>query len=358
MPRTVVALSGGVDSATVAGLLHEAGHEVIGVHMKLHRAGGGHARACCGVDDAHDARAVCDRLCVPFYVLDLEDAFERAVLAPFVDAYAAGATPNPCVACNGVLKFRVLLARAVALGADHLATGHYARLDGGRLYQARDADKDQSYFLWPLSEAARARLLFPLGDLTKSEVRAHAARLGLAVADKPESMDVCFLPGGTADRMALLRARHPDLDASGVVVDEHGREVGSHDGFWRFTIGQRKGLGGGADGPRYVTAIDAATRRVTVGPRDALRVHEIVATGLSWLRRPPPERVVRARLRHRGPRLAAQVLPDVDGATPIHLLEPAEGVAPGQSVVVYDGDEVLGGGTIRAPRAAGTEASP
>lgn len=348
--RIVVAMSGGVDSATVAGLLHEQGHEVVGVHMKLHDApGSAGSNRCCGYDDALDARTVASHLGIPFYVLNLREAFQKAVIDDFVGAYKEGRTPNPCVQCNGVLKFQVLLARARALGASHLATGHYARLEQGRLLAASDATKDQSYFLYPMRSEALAQVLFPLGHLTKSEVRAEAARLGLPVAEKPESMDVCFLPEG--DHGALVAAHHPEVDASGDVVDTEGRVVGHHEGYWRFTIGQRRGLRISLGFPAYVVGIEPATRRVVVADEGALWHRGLVAEGCTWLEAPQAEEAVSVRTRHRGPRVPGRVVIEGDVAH-VHLHEPTRAIAPGQAAVVYRGEQVLGGGTIRTAIAA------
>jgi tRNA-specific 2-thiouridylase len=342
--RVVVAMSGGVDSSVAAALLLEQGHEVIGVHMKLHDVGAeGAPGHCCGLDDALDARRVAETLGFPFYVMNLRDAFKAAVMDDLADNYARGLTPNPCVQCNGVLKFQVLLARARALGADHLATGHYARTVGGRLFQAVDLDKDQTYFLWPIRPEALARTLFPLGGLTKPEVRAHAARLGLVTAQKPESMEVCFLPDD--DHARFVRETRPDLEGAGDIVDEAGRVLGRHDGYWRFTIGQRRGVGVAAGSPVYVLRIEPDTRRVVVGPADRLTEQGLVATGVSWIRRPETGEVLHARIRHRGAMIPCEIAAD-DPLT-LHFSAPARAIAPGQSVVLYAGDEVLGGGLIR-----------
>lgn len=344
--RVVVAMSGGVDSSTVAGLLHEQGHEVVGVHLKLHDAAPGAAgsKTCCGDVDAADARRVAAHLGVPFYVLDWREAFRRAVIDTFVGAYRDGRTPNPCVACNGVLKFQLLLARAQALGAEALATGHYARVEDGRLLAAVDAAKDQSYFLFPLAREALARVRFPLGGLTKPEVRAHAARLGLPVAEKPESMDVCFVPDG--DHASRVAAAFPDVDPAGELVDERGVVLGHHDAYWRFTVGQRRGLQLALGYPAYVTAIDPVTRRVTVAPEAALAHEGLEADGWAWLDAPAPGEVVGVRIRHRGPRVPAVVTDEGEGRVRVRFAEPARAVTPGQAAVAYRGDQVLGGGFV------------
>jgi tRNA-specific 2-thiouridylase len=346
--RVVVAMSGGVDSSVTAGLLHEQGHEVIGVHMRLHdrapvgAAPGTPSKTCCGVDDALDARRVADTLGFPFYVMDLREAFERAVIDGFVSEYKTGRTPIPCVACNGVLKFKVLLARAVALGADQLATGHYARIDDRRLRAAADPGKDQSYFLWPIPADALDRTVFPLGGMSKAEVRAHAARLGLSTADKPESQEICFVPDG--DHAAFVQRELGDVDGSGEIVDAAGQVLGRHDAYWKFTIGQRRGLGIALGTPAYVTAIDPLTRRVTVGFDRDLVHHGLVVGGMRWFERPDPGRTVHVRIRHRGGLVPCTV--DAGDPATVRFLSPARAVTPGQSAVFYADDVVLGGGTI------------
>lgn len=352
--RVVVAMSGGVDSSVAAGLLVEQGHEVIGVHMKLHDRAGSGEGTCCGLDDATDARLVADRLGIPFYVMNLREAFQKSVMDRFAADYAAGRTPNPCVECNGVLKFRVLLARALALGASHLATGHYARVGAGPcLMEATDRAKDQSYFLFPLDTRALERTIFPLGAMTKPEVRAHAERLGLITASKPESQDICFLPEGHHE--AFVAEHHPGVDASGELVDETGQVLGHHDGYWRFTVGQRRGLRVALGYPAYVLRIEPATRRVVVGAEGGLWHAGLVAHDLVWTDRPTPGTTVEARIRHRGARIPCTV---GDGDAPeIRFLRPARAVTPGQAVVLYDGERVVGGGYIASALAAAPEAA-
>ncbi|MEQ1571689.1 MAG: tRNA 2-thiouridine(34) synthase MnmA [Myxococcota bacterium] len=343
--RVVVAMSGGVDSAVSAGLLAEQGHEVIGVHMRLHDRGATNAPGhCCGVDDALDARRVADQLGFPFYVFDLREAFGTAVMADFAEAYLAGRTPNPCVQCNGVLKFRVLLARALELGAEALATGHYARNVDGELRIAADSDKDQTYFLFPVTPAALARTVFPLGGLTKGEVRAHAERLGLPVASKPESQEVCFLP--TDDHTAFV-AEHATTDPSGEIVDEAGAVLGRHDAYFRFTVGQRRGLNVALGEPAYVLRVEPATRRVVVTTDPArLGAMGLRASRGVWHARPEPGESVGVRVRHRGRINPATVDIADDGSFTARFDEPVRAVAPGQAAVVYRGERVLGGGWI------------
>src|SRR6186713_2400525 len=252
----VAALSGGVDSATAAGLLVEQGHRVVGMTMRLYDARGTAASAggrCCGPRDVEDARAVCAHLGIPFYVVELAAEFAAAVVDDFVEAYLAGETPNPCVKCNQHIKFTPLLERARAIGADVLVTGHYARLEDGALRRGADAGKDQSYFLFSMPARELGSVRFPLGALTKEEVRAHARRLGLPNADKPESQEICFVPDGDHGSFVAARA----LVRPGAIRDEAGRELGRHDGVHRYTIGQRRGLGVASTAPLYVTAIDA-----------------------------------------------------------------------------------------------------
>jgi tRNA-specific 2-thiouridylase len=343
--RIVVAMSGGVDSSVAAALLHEQGHDVIGVHMKLHDAHGSSPGHCCGLDDSLDARKVAADRGFPFYVMDLREAFQKAVMDDFANEYRAGRTPNPCVRCNGVLKFRILLQRAKSLGASHLATGHYARIEHNALRAARDPDKDQSYFLFPLSPQALGATLFPLGAMTKPEVRGHAERLGLAVASKPESQEVCFVPDD--DHARFVRDDDPAFEAAGEIVDESGRVLGLHEGYYRYTVGQRRGLGVAAAHALYVLRVEPTTKRVVVGPEDRLLETALVASGLNWFRRPGAGEAVVARIRHRGALIPCAV--EGDDPTTVRFRAPARAVAPGQAIVFYAGDEVLGGGWIERP---------
>jgi tRNA-specific 2-thiouridylase len=337
-------MSGGVDSSVAAGLLVEEGHEVIGVHMKLHDAAPDSAPGhCCGLDDALDARRVADRLEIPFYVMNLRKAFEKAVMDNLADEYLAGRTPNPCVHCNGVLKFQVLLKRSLALGASRLATGHYVQIGSGPcLRTAVDTDKDQSYFLFPVTQKALELSVFPLGGLTKPEVRAHAERMGLLTAQKPESQEICFIPDD--DHARFVKQVRPDVVADGEIVDEDGLVLGRHDGYYRYTIGQRRGLGVALGYPAYVLRIEPETRRVVLAPDERLGAAGLLAANCNWFDRPAPDQVVLARIRHRGRLIPCRVGPG--SPTEVRFLEKARAVAPGQAAVFYDGDRVLGGGWI------------
>ena len=344
--RVVVAMSGGVDSSAAAALLKEQGHEVIGITLRVWSyEGKAQCGSCCSPDDIDDARAVASALGIPFYVADVEELFKQKVVGPFVDAYLNGRTPIPCVACNREVKFRFLLDRARALGAK-LATGHYARVveEGGRyrLMRAADAAKDQSYFLFTLGQEALAQVLFPVGGLSKAEVREIAARHGLPVSRKPESMEICFVPDGDYARF-VEKVAGPQ--PAGEIVSEEGEVLGAHAGVHRFTVGQRRGLGVQSLVPLYVQKIDAGSRQVVVGPNERGR-ERFTLLQPSWVDGPPPpEQTVQVRIRHRHPGARGRVV--LEGAkTTVQLAEPARAVTPGQAAVVYDGDRVLGGGWI------------
>lgn len=353
--RVLVAMSGGVDSSMAAALLVDAGHDVTGVHLKLADTPSGlPGKGCCTLDDARDAARVADHLGVPFYTWNLSEAFRERVVDDFVASYAAGRTPNPCIRCNERVKYRALLARARAMGFDALATGHHVRLrhEGGRLRLRRAADrgKDQTYVLSMASQDELAHTLWPAGEHRKADLRAMAAERGLLTADKPDSHDVCFIPSG--DLAGFLEGRLGQRP--GVVVDDDGTVLAEHRGAYRFTIGQRRGLGlAGQPAPRYVTAIDGAT--VRVGPREALAVAELTAEDAHWIAGYPPTEAslatgaLSAQVRYRGEPVPA-VLDDLGGGR-VRVGFPEarpEGVAAGQAVVLYDGDECLGGATITA----------
>ena len=354
--RVLAAMSGGVDSSVVAGLLAEAGHEVVGVTLQLYDHGamgrrpGGH-RTCCAGQDVHDARRVADHLGIPQYVIDAEERYARAVIEPFAASYAAGETPVPCVRCNQTVKFADLTALASGLEAEFLATGHYVRrLDGpggAELHRARDPARDQSWFLFATTRAQLARCLFPLGEMPdKAAVRAEAARLGLPVAAKPDSQDICFVPGG--DYAEVVGRLRPDALAGGDIVDRSGRVLGRHDGIARFTVGQgrRLGLASVRDGERQVVhALDPTARRVVVGPRSE-GTCEVRVAEVNWLVEPPAGGFgCEVKLRAREAPHRARVEATAAGAV-VRLEQPAL-PAPGQACVFYDGTRVLGGGFIR-----------
>jgi tRNA-uridine 2-sulfurtransferase len=353
-PRVLVAMSGGVDSSVAAALLVAQGYDVVGATMKLFCYGDEVPdRPCCSLDSIDDARRVCASLGVPHYVLDMATRFGRDVIEDFVSEYARGRTPIPCVRCNTFTKFRDLLRKAEALDCEWIATGHYATVTDGVLRRALDRAKDQSYFLWGIDRAVLARMLLPVGGLNKAETRARARDLGLrVVADKVESQDICFVPDG--DHAAVV-ARHlgPDAPAltPGPIVLGDGRVVGQHAGFARYTVGQRRGLPGGFGEPMYVIAIRAAERAVVIGTRRELLGRGVIAREVNWLADAPGVGAkVNVQVRHRAAPAAAEVV-GVDGEhIELALDDPVAAIAPGQSLVLYDGDRVLGGGVIDSAR--------
>jgi tRNA-specific 2-thiouridylase len=354
-PTVLVAMSGGVDSSVAAALLVEEGYRVIGGTMKTfcYQETADHGRSCCGLEGIMDARRVADRLAIPHYVFDMEASFGEAVMDDFVAEYVAGRTPNPCVRCNSNTKIPDLLRRGRALGADYIATGHYARLrrDGPgapSLLRAVDEAKDQSYFLWGVPPGVLDRMLFPVGALTKPEVRERARSLGLSTAEKPESQEICFVP--TDDYTDFLADRlgpdHPSL-RPGRVVTAEGEELGEHPGYARFTVGQRKGLGGGHGRRLYVLGTRPATNEVVVGSADALYSDTVRLGDLNWLEPAPSvgERVA-VRIRHRAPLVEATV-EATGGEAVLRLERPQRAITPGQSGAVYRGEVLVGGGRIR-----------
>ena len=354
--RVLAAMSGGVDSAVAAALLAEQGHDVTGVTLKLACYGKTplSPRACCTLDAMDDARRVARRMGFPHHVVDAEDVFRERVLLPWVEGYATGRTLYPCASCNEHLKFGDLVRRMELAGADRLATGHYARVrrerDGSwALLRARDPAKDQSYALATIPYAALACVVFPLGELEKHEVRAHAQRLGLSVWDKPESQDLCFVPDGDYAGYITGTVGETRGSAPGAFVNESGRVLGTHRGIVHYTIGQRKGLGLAAAERLYVLAIDAAANTVTLGPRAALERSGLVTAPVNWLLPAPPAPGTRAhvRIRYNHAGAAATLWPRADGTLEVRFDEPQLAVTPGQLAVLYDGERCLGGGEIR-----------
>lgn len=373
--RVVVAMSGGVDSSVAAALLKQQGHDVIGITLQLydHGAASGRKGSCCAGQDIHDARRVADALSIPHYVLDYERRFEERVMGAFADSYLVGETPVPCIACNSQIKFTELLAMACDLGADALATGHYVDRRVGpagiELYRAADTARDQSYFMFATTRAQLENLMFPLGGSTKAEVRDLGRSLGVPIADKPDSQDICFVPSGKyTDVIERLK---PGAIAPGEIVHEDGRVLGQHAGIVHYTIGQRRGLGIASHVPLFVVRLDAATRQVIVGPRDGLATCELTLRAVNWLGDqdwvdlPAAGLPVAVRIRSTNPPQPARLLPLCDGGARVVLDEPELGVAAGQACVFYQDASprarVLGGGWItktvrlREWLAAGTE---
>ncbi len=355
--KIAVAMSGGVDSSTAAYILKSQGHEVVGLSMQMYdnltnadSTYGG----CCTIDDLADARRVAWKLEIPHFTLNLEQNFHDKVITPFVRSYLSGTTPSPCVLCNTHVKFDLFHRKAQAIGAEKIATGHYARITSGdhgpELRKAKDLAKDQSYFLFELSQEQLAEALFPLGELTKPEVRAIAAEAGLPVARKKESYEICFVP--QKDGYAAIVEREADIAPgreAGEIVDVDGNVVGGHDGYYHFTIGQRRGLDiGGTPERTYVVDVNPFTKRVTVGGASALERDELIAERVHWIAgAPPPETIeVQARVRSRMADVVATVTPTGGGRARVQFAQKLRAIAPGQAVVFYDGDLCLGGGWI------------
>ena len=348
MKKALIAMSGGVDSSVAALLTQRRGFECLGCTMQLYD--GPDESTCCSLDDVEDARAVARRLGMPFYVFNCKEEFRREVMEPFAESYRRGLTPNPCIECNRALKFGKLLRRAEELGCDTLVTGHYARIEpdgeGYHLKKAADPDKDQTYVLYMLTQAQLSRLQFPLGELTKAQARRMAEENGFVNADKPDSQDICFVPDG--DYASVIRQITGGELTAGSFVDQSGRVLGLHKGLECYTVGQRRGLGIALGEPAYVLAVRPEDGSVVLGPDEALYSRQVTVPVFHWISGSAPKDPVRARakIRYRHREKDCIVTPLPDGGARIEFDEPQRAVTPGQSAVVYDGDEVLGGGVI------------
>ena len=360
-------MSGGVDSSAAAAILKQQGHDLVGFAMQLWNQRRGISldengdplpSRCCSLDDVYDARRVAEELGFPFYVLNLEREFERDVVEPFVASYLDGETPIPCVSCNSRLKFASLDRLAASLGCEKVATGHYARVEYDetakrfRLFRGRNLQKDQSYFLWELTQEQLSRSLFPLGEMSKPEVREVARHSNLAVAEKAESQEICFVPDGDysgfIDRYLEAEGGSDRLPPAGEIVDEHGAIVGKHSGIHRYTIGQRRGIGIAKERPLYVLGIDAAKNQVMVGEQEELLSSEFVAAGVNWIAYDNPANPIQAkvRIRYRHNEAPATITPLENNRVRVNFDAPQRAITPGQATVFYEGDEVIGGGWI------------
>ncbi len=365
--KIAVAMSGGVDSSAAAAILKEQGHELVGFTMQLWNQRRGISvdengeplpSRCCSLDDVYDARRVAEELGFPFYVLNLEQEFERDVVQPFIASYLSGETPIPCVACNSRLKFASLDKLAASLGCEKVATGHYARVEFDettnryRLLRGLDAQKDQSYFLWELTQDQLSRALFPLGEMSKPDARAAARRNDLAIAEKAESQEICFVPDGDyagfIDRYLAAEAQTERLPGAGEIVNTSGAVIGAHAGIHHYTIGQRRGIGIADAQPLYVTRIDSNRNRIIVGTKEELLSDEFIAASVNWIAFDDPSKPVQAeaRVRYRHSAAPATITPLCDVRACVKFDEPQRAITPGQATVFYRGDEVIGGGWI------------